>query len=632
MGPKGKATLYRFGVYEADLRTGEIRKSGRRIALQEQPFRVLVALLERSGGMVTRDELRQRVWPEGTFVDFDLALNKAVAKIRDALGDSATAPRFVETFPRRGYRFIGPVEFVFEAAEISDDSEGVPSSLELPPIANDNRRTDWPIPVLAFVILALLAVGIAVLWGRGSATHGRRSFESLAVLPLQNLSGDASQEYLADGITDEVITELAKLGSVRVISRTSTMRYKGAQTSIPDIARELNVAAVVEGSFVRAGNRVRVRAQLIDGVTDKHIWAQSYEHEVADVLSLQRQLAHDIATELNANLAPLQRDNNAPSRTIRLDAHEHYVKGQLRLHDNPTEARRYLERAIELDPNYSAAYAALAETLFWPAWLRGTVSPQNAFPAGKAAALNALELDPASSAAHAALAWERLFYEWDWVGAESAIRKAIRLTPNNAWAHHHYARILATSGRFADSIYEAERVLELDPLDFKSGGNMAWMLYLARRHDKSILELQKLITAYPSVHGFHRFQAWNLMATKRFDEAIQEMHLAGQPHDAAAIADLGFAHGASGDRAGAKRVLHDLKVMASRSYVPPYYFAIVHSGLHDNHAAFSWLEKSFEERSPFLVYIRTEPKLDPLRSDKRFGDLLRRIGFQANQQ
>jgi TolB-like protein/DNA-binding winged helix-turn-helix (wHTH) protein/Flp pilus assembly protein TadD len=619
-------------VFEADLRTGEIRKAGRRLALQEQPFRVLAALLERSGEMVTRDELRQRVWPEGTFVDFDIGLNKAVTKIRDALGDSATAPRFVETFPRRGYRFIAAVDPVFETDKCVDGTAQGTSSVyaEPPVVAHSERRRYGPKRFVLLALLAPLALAAAALWGRWSGADGRPAFGSLAVLPLENLSGDPDQEYLADGITDEVITELAKIGSLRVISRTSVMRFKGGQKSIPEIARELNVAAVVEGSLVRAGNRVRVRAQLIDAASDQHIWAQSYEHELADILTLQRQLAHDIAVEINAELAPSPRRSgeNAAARPIRIDAHENYVKGQLRLHDGPAQALRYFERAIELDPNYAAAYAGLAETLFWPAWTAGTVSPGSAFPAGKAAALKALALDPASSAAHAALAWEKLFYEWNWRAAEDQIREAIRLSPNNAWAHHHYARILAVNARVPESIHEAERMLELDPLDFRSGGNMAWMLYLARRHDDSIRELQRMIAMYPSIEGFHRFQAWNLTARGRFAEAIEELELVRRPDDAV-IADLGFARGGSGDRAGARKALKELQVAATRRYVSPYYFAIVYTGLRERDLAFSWLDKAFEERSPFLVYLRTEPKLDYLRSDVRFDTLLRRVGFDA---
>jgi TolB-like protein/DNA-binding winged helix-turn-helix (wHTH) protein/tetratricopeptide (TPR) repeat protein len=634
----GKPVRFKFGAFEADLETGELWKSGRRVSLQEQPFRVLVALLERPGEMVTREQLRERIWPEGTFVDFDTALNKAVGKVRDVLGDSATAPRFIETLPRRGYRFLAPVEPISAGSDAVDPPlPGISTEMLGAPVVNkveagthgpEERRHMRKIS-LTVVAVMLLASTAAALRFRGSGTGGQARFDSVAVLPLENLSGSSDNEYLADGITDELITELAKFGSLRVISRTSVMRFKGSPPAIPEIARQLNVAVIVSGSVVRAGNRVRIRAQMIDAANDQHIWAQSYEQELADLLTLQRQMAHDIATEINATLTAREMPGSSRVRAIRLDARENYWKGQTRLHDSPSEALRYFERAIELDPGYAAAYAGLAEASFWPAWIWGTASPASAFPRGKAAALKALELDPGSSAAHAALAWAKLFYEWDWRGAEESVKQAIRLSPSNAWAHHHYARILAVNGRFTESIHEANRVLELDPLDFRSGGNMAWMLYLARRFDESVLVLERMIRMYPSIHGFHRFLAWNYIAQRRLPEAIRELHLTRQVDSPAVIADVGFARGALADRAGALQAIRDLQLLASRAYVTPYYFAMVHAGAGDNDEAFRWLEKAYEERSPFLVYLRTEPRLDSLRADSRYRALLRRVGFSA---
>jgi len=596
-------------MFEADLRTGELRKAGRKIAIQEQPFKVLAALLARPGEMVAREELREQVWAGDTFIDFDTGLNKAVGKIREILGDSATSPRFIETLPRRGYRFIATVEPV---EPVVSDAVAAPPS----------KKARWRIPFTA-IALALVAVG-AWIWWKGS--HSRPEFGSIAVLPLQNLSGDPNQEFFADGITDELITELAKIGSLRVISRTSVMTYRGSHKPLPEIARQLGVGAIVEGSVVRAGDRVRVTAQLINAATDQHLWAQSYERGWGDILALQGQVAQDIATQVNAKLTAGERHSLAQPRAVAWSAHENCLKGQLILHDSPDEAVRYFEHAIELEPRYPEAYAGMADALFWPAWDWGTAAPGPAFSKGKDAALKALEFDPANSEGHAALGWEKLFYEWNWSEAEKEIREAIRLRPNNAWAHHHYARLLAVTGRFDESIRESRKVLELDPIDFKSGGNLAWMMYLARRHDDAIREIRRVLELYPSVLGFHGFLAWNYEAQGRFQKAIEEVHLQ-RDGSAGGIAELAFARGASGDQQAARAALDKVLTLSKREYVPPYFIALVHASLRDNNNAFAWLEKAFDERSPFLVYLKTEPKLDNLRSDRRFVQLLHRVGF-----
>ena len=626
----GEAKLFRFGTFEADLRTGELRKAGRKVGIQEQPFKVLAALLARPGEMVAREELKEQLWSADTFVDFDMGLNRAVAKIRDILSDSPTSPRFIETLPRRGYRFLGAVEAVYPEAAVASPPEKSNIQAVVPEFASAGvpepavpRRRRWLLLAIAAAIV-LAAVG-GWLWRNRS--RSRPEFGSIAVLPLENLSGDPSQDFFADGITDELITELAEIGSLRVISRTSVMHYRGSRKPLPEIARELGVDAIVEGSVVRAGDRVRVTAQLIDAATDHHLWARSYEQGWGDVLALQGRVAQDIAAQVNAKLTDEESRNLAHPKAVGLEAHENYLKGHLLLHDSPEESVRYFERAIELDPQYPEAYAGLAEACLWPAWDWGTVAPAAAFPKGKAAALKALQIAPASSEGHAALAWVELFYEWNWRDAESEMRQAIRLNPNNAWEHHHYSRLLAVTGRFDESIRESRRMLELDPMDFRSGGNLAWMMYLARRYDESIQEIRRLIPLHPSIVAFHCFLAWPYEAQGRFPEALNELGVFERTGLAAGLGELGFSYGASGNEPAARRALAQLLSMSKRVYVPPYYVALVSVGLHDYDGAFGWLEKAYQERSPFLVYLKTEPKLDPPRYDGRFTDLVRRVGF-----
>jgi TolB-like protein/DNA-binding winged helix-turn-helix (wHTH) protein len=628
----GTPKLLRFGTFEVDLRTGELRKAGRRVHLQEQPFKILAALLARPGEIVFREELRDRVWSAETFVDFDTALNKAVGKIRDALGDSSTSPRFIETLPRRGYRFIAPVDAVpADTVAVPREKPDEPSFVRVAAVSTDKvpktvplaRRRKRQLLIACGSTIVFVAAG----WAWIAATHARPQFGSIAVLPLRDLSGQPESEFFADGITDQLITELAKIGSLRVISRTSVMHYKSSPKRLREIARELNVGAIVEGSVVRAGNRTRITAQLINAATDEHLWARSYDQGLDDILAVQGLVAHDIATQVNAKLTPGERRDFSKRQTIQLEAHDSYLKGHILLHDDAAASVRYFERAIELDPRYPAAYAGLAEAHFWPAWDWGTAAPSPAFPRGRSAAIKALQLDPESSEGHAALGWVKFFFERDWSGAESEMKESIRLSPNNAWAHHHYSRVLAANGRFDESIREARRMQELDPLDFRSGGNLAWMLYLAHRYDESIRENLRMIHMYPSVLGFQYFLAWNYEAQGRYQEAVDALHIFERSGTAAAFAELGFAYGGLGDQRAANGMLEKLLTRSTQGYVPPFYIALVHLGLRKNDLALAWLEKALEEQSPFLVYLKTEPKLDTLRSDRRFTDLMRRVGF-----
>jgi TolB-like protein/DNA-binding winged helix-turn-helix (wHTH) protein/Flp pilus assembly protein TadD len=603
------ASILRFGPFELDRQNFELKREGHPVKLDRTPMELLLFLVERAGTLVSREEAVDHVWGKEVFVEAESSLYTAIRKVRRALSDDIGEPRFIQTVSRKGYRFIAEVE---ELEAPSAPAARTPASVSSP-----RRR----VMVAAAGTVAL--VGLVIwFWIQIRAAP---TFTSLAVLPLENLSGDPTQDFFADEITDELITELAKVSSLRVISRTSVMQYKRARKPLRSVARELGVGAIVEGSVVRAGNRVRVTAQLISAATDQHLWAQSYEQELGDILALQGQVARDIATRVNAKLTVDQERNLTQVRPIGLEAHDNCLKGHLVLHDNPADAVSYFERAIELNPRYAQAYAGLAEAYFWPAWDWGTVVPAEAFPKGKAAALKALELDSSSAEGHAALGWEQLFYEWNWRSAEAEFREAIRLSPNNPWAHHHYARLLAVTGRFDESLQEGRRMMELDPLNFMAVGNLVWMSYLARRYDESIRESQRMIETHPSILGFFGFLAWNYEAQGRFQDAIEALQRSGE-HVSTTV-DLGFTYGRMGNQHAARAALMKLQTISKQRYVPPYFIALVYAGLRDNDRAFDGMEKAFEERSPFLAYLKTDPKLDVLRSDVRFTSLVHRVGF-----
>ena len=631
MEQASSSKLLRFGVFEADTHTGELRKAGRKIGIQEQPFRVLVALLERPGEMLSREELRDRVWSADTFIDFDTGLNKAIRKIREVLGDSAESPVYIETLPRRGYRFIAPVESICQTTEAAADPEPAPEAppelSRRPGIVGGERPSR--VRLLRLVVGILALCGLAI-WGWRVGHHPK--LDSIAVLPLENLAADPGQEYFADGVTDELITELAKIGSLRVISRTSVSRYKRSDKPLGEIARELGANAIVEGTVLRSGDRVRITAQLIDAARDQHIWAQSYEETLSDILALQGRVARDIAEHVNARLTGSEQQMLAVSRSILPEAHDAYLKGHFfwnkRSATDARQAIQYFERAVELQPDYAEAYAGIAEAYVVLGWDSAVLPPDDAFPKARGAALRALDVDRSSSLAHDALMWVDLFYHWNWKEAEAEAQEAIRLNPSSVTAHHHYSRLLAFTGRFEDALAESRRSVQLDPLDPIAGGSVAWNSYLARRYDDAIRKSLQMIQMYPSMPGYYRFLGWCYEAQGRFPESLAALRQAQERSDApAALADLGYASAQSGDAPAASGILHKLMELSKRQYVPPYYVALVHAGLHENDRAFEWLEKAYQEHSPDLVFLLTEPRWDAFRADGRFRDLLARVGF-----
>jgi TolB-like protein/DNA-binding winged helix-turn-helix (wHTH) protein len=433
-------SCFRFGVFEADIRNGELRKQGKRLNLQEQPFQLLVMLLERPGELVSREEVRQRLWPQ-TIVDFDHGLNKAISKIRDALGDSAESPRFIETVSRRGYRFLADVAVVRAGQPKTVVGDLAPAANAAIPPADEVRASPNKPPLAAPWILfgAVLAVALAICFGW--VLYNSRNFSpairALAVLPLENFSSDTSQDYFADGMTEELITDLGQISALRIISRTSVMPYKGAYKPLAQIARDLNVQAVVEGSVFRSGDRVRISVQLIRVPADEHLWAQSYEGELRDALALQNQVAQAIADQIRVTVSRQERAALKKSKPVNAVAYDSYLKGRyyrnMRTAAGLTQAIEFFKQSIAADPSNAEAYSGLADSYSLSgSWEYGLLAPAEAFPQAKAAADEALALDDSLADAHTSLALVLDLYYWDWDAAEKQYKLAISLNPGYA--------------------------------------------------------------------------------------------------------------------------------------------------------------------------------------------------------
>jgi TolB-like protein/DNA-binding winged helix-turn-helix (wHTH) protein/Tfp pilus assembly protein PilF len=639
-------SVVRFGTFEVSFQSGEVRKSGLRIRVQQQPMKLLGILLERTGEVVTREELRSRVWPDESFGDFDQALNIAIGKLRSALGDSADNPRFIETLPKRGYRFIAEVSVV-DADSTATKQEPVAASFpgrernaepgdklqEAESIVAPKRRlwSMWPVLVALPLVFILL---ILALWRFRSGGGAPTQIRSLAVLPLENLSGDASQNYFADGMTDELITDLAQISALRVISRTSVMAYKGARKPLPQIARELSVDAVIEGTVLRSGDQVRITAQLIEASTDKHLWSQSYEGELRDTLALQSRVATAIAEQIRINVTPQEQAALRNAKVVKPEAYESFLKGRYfwnkRTADGLKAALAYFKQAIDEDPRYAQAYSGLADSYaLLGDWQYAVMTPKEAFPEAKAAALKALELDSSLGEAHNSLAFVLDGFDWNFDAAGNEFRRAIELNPGYATAHHWYAWRLSLLGQFNEAIAEMKKAQNLDPLSLIINADLAELLVLAHHYDESIAQSRKTIEMDQNFALAHNQLAQAYLAKHMYEEAVEELrkavHLSAD--SPTCMANLARAYVATGKRSEAEKLLSDLKKRSNPTYSNAPEIAIIYVSLGDKDQAMNWLEKGYEERFNPGVLLR--PGFDPLRSDSRFQDLLRRIGLSG---
>lgn len=631
-----------FDAFEADLRSGELRKQGIKIKLHHQPFQVLSMLLEHPGEVVTREELKTKLWPFDTFVDFDVGLNSAVKKLRDALGDSADIPRYVETLPRRGYRFIGSLSNTSTSkAELAagvpvgvidekPSAAGAEAERKVSVVSGPGSRWMLWATVAVLVGLLVLLVGFDArswrerLLARTTPIHIR----SIAVLPLENLSGDPAQEYFTDGMTDALITDLAQISSLKVISRTSVMRYKGTRMALPEIARELNVDGIVEGTVAQSGERVRVDAQLIQATTDRHVWAKTYERSPGDAVLLQSEVARAIANAIQVQLTPQEQARLTRAQSVDPETYALYLKGRYfwnqRGEDSLRKSINYFQQAIRRSPNYALAYAGLAEAYA----VSFHVAPQEQYSAAKAAARRALELDEGLAEAHNALAASLFWYDWDWAGAEKEFQRALALNPNYAMAHQWYGQLQHAIGR-KDWADEVKRAGELDPLSVLP---MGVGRYLERGQYDLALELtRKKLELYPNAPSLYAALGGVYARKKMYQEAVASLEKSvtlsgGEP---GFLSALGCTYAISGKRNEALKILQQLSALSKRRYVSPFDIATVYAGLNEKDSAFSWLDKALTEHSFALVYLKTPTlvAMDNLRSDPRYAELERRIGL-----
>jgi len=576
-------------------------------------------------------------------------VNIAIGKLRSALGDSAENPRFIETLPKRGYRFIADVSVV-DADARPKGPESAVGDLSASQEKSQEKKTE-PEPkvhdagfaltprrrlrpalrviIASALVLSLLTVFVLLFRSRGRAPTGIRS---LAVLPLENLSADASQNYFADGMTDELITDLAQISALRVISRTSVMVYKGARKPLPQIARELNVDAVVEGTVLRSGDQVRITAQLIEASTDKHLWSQSYEGELRDSLALQNTVARAIADHIRINLTPQEQAALKNVKVVNPQAYESYLKGRYfwnkRTADGLKVALAYFNQTIEEDPKYAEAYSGLADTYaLLGDWQYAVMTPKEAFPKAKAAAIKALELDNALGEAHNSLAFVLDGFDWDFDSAGKEFRRAIELNPGYATAHHWYAWHLSLLGSYDEAIPEMRKALNLDPLSLIINADLAELLVIAHSDDESIQQSRKTIEMDPNFALAHNQLGQAYLQKHMYGEAVAELQKAVQFSGSSptCVANLARVYVLSGKRSEALELLSELKKRSSPGYSNASEIAIVYASLGDKDQAMNWLEKGYEERFNPGVLLR--PGFDPLRSDRRFQNLVHRIGL-----
>jgi TolB-like protein/DNA-binding winged helix-turn-helix (wHTH) protein/Tfp pilus assembly protein PilF len=666
--PASSNRKVRTGLFEIDLASGELRKNGRRLPLQEQPFRVLAMLLERPGEVVTRQELQARLWPVDTYVGFDEGLNTAIRKLRTVFGDSAGNPRFVETLPRRGYRFIAPVTEAATANDLSaivdvtglkENKDATVSSgqavnipavntlavntLDDPVLAPGGWTWSWKTAVLATALLVLaFTVATYMVRTRRSLGSAPAKRAMLAILPFQNLSNDPKQEYFSDGLTEETITDLGELSpeNLGVIARTSAMAYKHTDKTISQIGRELGVDYILEGSVRRESGKARVSAQLIRVSDQTHLWAQNYDRELEDLLDVQNDLGRSIAEQVSANLTPQQKVELAKKHSVNPEAYDLYLKGRFywnqRTPDAIKESIRYFQEATAKDPNFALAYAGLADA-YNISNILGVHSPRESLPQAREAATRAIQLDPSLAEAHAALGMEKSHYEFDFPGAEREFLKALEVNPNSPYAHLFYSNcFLMPMGRKAQAIAENKRAMEIDPLSLPINNFMGMTYMFAGDNENAYRQFRHTIAMDPTFPLAHEYFSRLLLTMGRYEESIKEYEksavLSGSSPEAAAaeatVMERAFKNG--GEKGFWQKQL-ELELEYSKqpgAHSSPSYLASVYAQAGQTDKAFGWLEKAYEEREgETLTLLNYEPDYKNLRSDPRFSAMLRKIGL-----
>lgn len=634
---------FRFGPYELRARTRELYKHGIRVKLRPQAFQVLQAMVERSGDVMTREELQRLLWPGQTFVDFEHGLNNSIRELRGVLSDSADEPRYIETLPKLGYRIIVPVS-VDKPALVNTVAAPSPDA-RIPAVAPEEvsrvrmlrRPVPWPWAILASIaIILMVGLGVYVRWSRSRARAQASSARAmLAVLPFENLTGDPSQEYFSDGLTEEMIGQLGRLDPQRigVIARTSVMHYKHTQAPLQQIASELGVQFVLEGSVRHDSDKVRVSAQLIQVKDQTHLWSRQYDRELNNLLTLQGEVAQEIADDIVLTLHDGRKPPVSPGKSIAsppsYEAYDLYLRGRYfwnkRTPEGFRQAADYFQQAIAKDPRYARAYAGLADTFgMMSTW---EVVPQNEFmPKARAAAVKAVELDERMAEAHTSLALVAEFYDYDWPAAENEFRRALQLDSNYATAHQWYAEFLAWQGRFDEALEESERARQLDPMSLIIATDHGAILYYARQYDRAIAQLRAVLDMDPQF-GRAPMIALAYVEQNRFAEAIRELERPLSAGNSSWIfAMKTYVYGRWGRIAEAQQSFAKMEEAIRQEHRdPPWMLALAYIGTNQKDKTIAVLQKAYSEHSEAIVVLKVEPAYDPLRRDPRFQEILRRV-------
>ena len=628
-------SVLRFGVFELDSSSGEVRKSGLLLKLHPQPAKVLILLASRANQLVTREEIREALWGQDTFVDFEQGLNSCIRQIRSVLADDPDKPRFVQTVPRKGYRFVAPVA----------SGNGIASAaaaVTVPQIPPRTTLLPGKVLLIASAMVLILTALAAIYLVRSRASAARSTAKiMLAVLPFQNYSPGAEREYLADGLTEEMITQLGSLQPERlgVIARTSAMKYKGARVAVDQIGKELAVDYVLEGSIRTEADRVRVTAQLIRVKDQTHVWARSYERTHGGILTMQQEVANAIANEIQVELTPQHQQRLAALQFSDPRAHEAYARGRFfwnkRTDSDLATAIQYFEDVLKYEPRYALAYSGLADAYFYRSYAFGNMPSREGMPKARAAALKALELDPNLAESHTSMALVKFFYDWDWPGAEAEFKRAIELNPNYPTAHHGYAvLLLAVYGRWDDAIAEANRALELDPLSVPLNNIVALILAHSPHRDETIERSKKLQELSPNYSAAYGYMSAAYEAKGRSREAV-EASLKQHSLDGASeqdIARLKDAYASAGI-AGYHRMEAEIVITAAKRQAPQTILgrlalAQAYAQIGNNAAALDILEKICEERSGMAVWTKIDYSQFPkMGTEPRFQTLIHHIGL-----
>ena len=621
--------LYEFGPFRLNPEERLLLRDGAPIALTPKAFDTLLLLVENSGHLLKKEDLLQRVWPDAFVEEANLAQN--VSAIRKALNGKAGGEQYIETVPKVGYRFTAQTHRVPGEQPAAPIFQPQPASVPAeitPPL----RKQSTTRIALAGAAAVLLLTVLVFIWLR--IFHAKENsaslapIRSIAILPLVNLSADPAQEYFSDGLTDELITKVAQMGSLRVISRTSVMGYKHSSKKTPEIGTELHVDSLVEGTVERVNDRVRIRVQLIRTAIDQHIWAESYDREIKDVLQLESDVAREIAQQIGQHRS--EPATPGPQHVVPSEAHENYMRGRYRWNQRSEEGLRaginHFQKAIELDPVYAQAYAGLADSyIMLSNW--GFMPATDGYPKAEAAARKAIELDDQLAEAQASLAYATFLYDWDWSGAESRFRRSIELNPNYSTAHHYYSIYLMAAGRHAEAQREIERARELDPLSRIINSVVGWIYYEGRSYDKAMEQCQRTVEMDPTYAPSLLDLGSVYLARGEFQKAIAQFDRARTfaGDTATVLSYLAQGYALSGDKARALSVLKQLESSASPRFVSPWEFALVYDALGDKNQALTFLGKAADHHAGWVVMIAVDPRLDDLRSEPRFTQLERRV-------